>query len=155
VETMSRVPAAPEPVWDRATSPEGINHELGPWLRMTVPKNLRDGIPDDLVAPARLGRSWILAFGFLPVEFDDIHVAELEPGRRFQEESSMMLMSLWGHERVVERIGDGCDVTDRISFELRRPLRWLPGAYAFSGWIVAAVFRHRHRRLRDYFTKSK
>jgi len=153
VETKSVIPASPERVWDRATSPEGINHELGPWIRMTVPKGLQSGIPDDLAAPARLGRSWILAFGLIPVEFDDIYIAELEPGRRFHETSSMLMMSLWEHERVIERREEGCEVTDRITFEFRAPLQRVPGSYAVAGAMVAAVFRHRHRRLRSHFSR--
>ena len=150
VETTSIVAAFAEEVWSRATSPEGINHELGPWLKMTVPAGLRDGIPVDLAAPARLGRSWVLAFGFLPVEFDDINVIELEPGRRFKERSRMATMAVWGHERIIETAGAGTRVTDRVSFELRRPLRFLPGARTIVGAMVAAIFRHRHRRLQSF-----
>ena len=32
----SRLAASPEEVWSRAVSVQGINHELGPWVRMTV-----------------------------------------------------------------------------------------------------------------------
>jgi ligand-binding SRPBCC domain-containing protein len=151
VETTSRVPASTEEVWARVTSPEGINFELRPWMRMTIPRGLRDGIPDELEAPARLGRSWVLAFGFLPFEYDDIFVAELEAGRRFRERSTMLSMTLWGHERIVEQDAGGARVTDRITFELRRPLRYLPGMYALVGAFVAAMFRHRHRRLKVHY----
>jgi ligand-binding SRPBCC domain-containing protein len=151
VETTSRVGASQEEVWARVTSPEGINFELRPWMRMTIPRDLRGGIPDELEAPARLGRSWVLVFGFLPFEYDDIFVAELEPGRRFRERSTMISMSLWGHERTVEEEGDGgTRVTDRITFELRRPLRYLPGINGLVGAFVAATFRHRHRRLKTH-----
>ena len=152
VETVSHVPGTSEAVWDRATSPEGINYELKPWLRMTVPKELRAGIPDDIEAPAHLGRSWILLFGIVPVEYDDIHIADLEPGRRFHEDSTMMLMRKWEHERIVRATSGGCDVTDRVRFEFRWPFHRVPGAYSFAGWIVGATFRHRHRRLRLYFS---
>ena len=35
---VSEVPAPVEKVWQRVTSPEGINHELGPFLKMTMPR---------------------------------------------------------------------------------------------------------------------
>jgi ligand-binding SRPBCC domain-containing protein len=154
IETTSVVAATSEEAWSRATSPAGINFELRPWMRMTVPREFKAGLPDNLDIPARLGRSWVLVFGFLPVERDDIFVAELEPNHRFRERSTMLSMDLWGHERVVEREGAGTRVTDRIAFELRWPLRHLPFAYAVAGAIIAALFRHRHRRLQTYFVEG-
>jgi hypothetical protein len=118
---------------------------------MTIPRDFKSGIPDDLDIPARLGRSWVLVFGFLPLERDDIFVAELESNHRFRERSTMLSMNLWGHERLVEREGEDTRVTDRITFELRWPLRHLPFAYVATGAIIAALFRHRHRRLQTYF----
>jgi hypothetical protein len=95
-----------------------------------------------------LGRSWILLFGVVPVEYDDLRLVELEPGRRFLERSQMATLHLWQHERIVEPVGEGsCRVTDRLVFELRRPLAVLPGAQRLARAIVAALFRHRHRRL--------
>jgi ligand-binding SRPBCC domain-containing protein len=151
IETTCVVAATPDEVWARATSPAGINFELRPWMRMTTPREFKSGLPDNLDLPARLGRSWVLVFGFLPFERDDIFVAELEPNRRFRERSTMLSMNLWGHERLVDREGEGTRVTDRITFELRWPLRRLPFAYVAAGAIIAALFRHRHRRLQTYF----
>ena len=37
-EITTRLAAPAEQVWAAAVSEEGINHELGPWLRMTMPK---------------------------------------------------------------------------------------------------------------------
>lgn len=153
VETTSRVPASPTEVWARVTSPEGINFELGPWMKMTIPRDLRNGIPNSLEAPASLGRSWILVLGFIPFEFDDIFVAELEPGSRFRERSTMLSMRLWGHDRILDNVEGETRVTDRITFELRRPLHYLPAMYALVGVVVAAMFRHRHRRMRTLYAK--
>ena len=37
VELSTRVAAPPEVVWERVSTFAGVNHELGPWLRMTAP----------------------------------------------------------------------------------------------------------------------
>ena len=41
VVQASTLPAAAEAVWARAVTPEGINDELRPLLRMTMPSSLR------------------------------------------------------------------------------------------------------------------
>ena len=38
ITQTSELPAAPDAVWDRIASMDGINHELGPWMRMTSPR---------------------------------------------------------------------------------------------------------------------
>jgi ligand-binding SRPBCC domain-containing protein len=148
VEQVSSLAAPAEGVWARAVTEEGINHELRPWLRMTMPPGLRGRTIDDIEPGMRAGRSWILLFGLLPVDYDDLGIAELEPGRRFLERSTMLSMRFWEHERVVDSVGeDACTITDRLAFELRRPLARIPGSERLARAIVAALFRHRHRRL--------
>jgi len=89
VRVESRLDAAPEAVWERVTSPEGINFEIAPLLRMTVPGGL-EALDLDRVEPGRLGRSWILLFGVLPVDYDDLRLERIEPGRGFLERSTML-----------------------------------------------------------------
>lgn len=141
--------AAPaERVWVRATSIEGVNAELRPVLRMTVPRGMRGASIGDLEPGVPAGRSWLLLGGILPVDYDDLCLAEVDPPRRFLERSRMASMELWQHERTVEPRGErGCVLTDTLSFRLRRPLAAIPGAYALTARIVAALFAHRHRRL--------
>jgi hypothetical protein len=135
--------------------PEGINEELRPWLRMTIPARLRDASIDTVSVGEPLGRSWLLLFGFLPVDYDDLCLAEIEPGRRFLERSTMFSMRVWQHERPVDLAGDGASqVRDRLAFELRRPLALVPGASGLARGIVGALFRRRHRRLAAYFSRS-
>ena len=65
----------------------------------------------------------------LPVDYDDLCLAELEPGRRFLERSRTLTFAVWQHERVIEPEGEGaCRVTDRLGFELKRGVAWIPGA---------------------------
>ena len=149
---QSVVAAPADEVWARAISEEGINDELRPILRMTMPSELRGKTIDDVEVGVPLGRSWILLFGLIPVDYDDLCLAELGPGNRFCERSSMLSMRVWQHERSVEDAGEGsCRVTDRLGFELRRPLAWIPGSARLARAIVAALFRHRHRRLARAF----
>jgi hypothetical protein len=134
----------------------GINAELRPLLRMSMPAGLRGKTIDDVEVGAPLGRSWILLGGLVPVDFDDLRLVELEPGRRFLERSRTLSFSVWQHERVVEPLGEGrCLLTDRLGFELRPALAWMPGAARLARAIVAAIFRHRHRRLTTLPTRGR
>lgn len=141
----SDLEAAPGVVWRHAISPEGVNHELGPLLRMTFPAHV-----EDLTAGWRpgepLGRSWLRLGGALPVEFDDLAFVEVEPGRRFLERSRLLTQRLWEHERCVEPTAGGTRLTDRLAFVPR--VGWLGPLHAV---VFRAVFAWRHRRLRQRF----
>ena len=141
----------PDDAWARVISPDGINHELSPWLRMTLPREMRGRTIADVSSGEKLGRSWILLLGFLPVDYDDIFIEELGPGSRFLERSTMFSMKVWQHERAVAPETHGCVLTDRLFFELRAPLARVPGERRIATAIVSAIFKHRHRRLRAYF----
>lgn len=138
--------AAPDVVWRRVVNPEGIGDELRPWLTMALPAGTTDIDAVPLGEP--LGRAWLRLFGVVPFDFDDLVVTELEPGRRFLEESSMASMRRWVHERTVAPAPGGTTVTDRVTFTPRAPLVW---AGPLLRPVVAAVFAHRHRRLRRHF----
>ena len=154
VVQASTLPAAAEAVWARAVTPEGINDELRPLLRMTMPSSLRGKTISEVPLGERLGRSWLLLFGLVPVDYDDLMLAERGPGFRFLERSTMLSMSAWEHERTVKEMGEGCEVTDRLTFQLRRPLAAVPGSARLAGAIVARLFAHRHRRLASYWGRS-
>jgi ligand-binding SRPBCC domain-containing protein len=146
VERSSVVGAAPDVVWRRVVSPAGINAEMRPWMTMTMP---RDDLAVDTVRLGEpVGRAWLRLFGVVPFDFDDLVVTELEPGRRFLEESSMGSMRRWVHERTVEAAAHGTAVTDRVTFAPRAPLVVLG---PLLQRVVGAFFAHRHRRLRRHF----
>ena len=148
VEQSSVVDRPAPEVWERAISEEGINDELAPILRMTMPPGLRGKTVADVEVGVPLGRSWILLGRLLPVDYDDLCLAELEPGRRFLERSRTLTFAVWQHERTVEPLdGRSCRVTDRLGFELKRGVAWIPGLPRLARAIVAFLFRHRHRRL--------
>lgn len=114
-------------------------------LRMTFPPG-RSFPPADWTPGRTLFRSRLLFLGFLPVEYDDVGLAEFEPGKRFLERSQMMSQKVWEHERLVVADGSGCTITDRIAFEPR--IRWSAAVYESA---FRATFRLRHRNLRRMF----
>lgn len=150
VEVGSRLEAPAATVWDHVATFTGINDELAPYLRMTAPAHLSGLDATDARLGQRLCRSWLLVLGVLPVEFDDVVLVELEEGRRFLERSRMGSLRVWQHERVVEPDGAGsCVVIDRLRFEPR-----VGASLPLVRRIVAALFDHRHRRLRRRFGGS-
>lgn len=145
------VPAPADIVWKRVTTPEGINDELWPFLRMTVPEPVRGRSIDDVELGKKICRSWMLLFGFIPFEYDDIALAEREPGKRFLETSSMFSLKTWIHERVLTPVPDGCELFDRLSFQMRRPFAFIPGMGRLVCASLGRLFRHRHRRVVKHF----
>jgi hypothetical protein len=146
-EQKSTLPVSAAEVWRRVTTPEGINDELFPWLRMTIPIELRGKAIDQLPTGHYLGRSWILALGIFPVDFDDITLAEVGPNYSFKEMSRMLGIRMWVHERTIRDISGGSEVHDRLTFELRRPGAWIPGWRHATMGMLKLLFRRRHARL--------
>jgi hypothetical protein len=114
--------------------------------RGKIPAHVRGLEPADVVLGERLFRSWVLLFGVLPIDYDDLTLVAIEPGRGFQERSTMLSMRAWEHDRTLEGDGSGCVVRDRLGIEPR-----VPGMGPLLERVVRATFRHRHRRLRRRF----
>jgi ligand-binding SRPBCC domain-containing protein len=141
----SLVPADTDAVWRRVITPEGINDEMRPWMTMSFPQDSDVHSIDAVRVGEPLGRARLRLFGVLPFDHDDLVITELEPGRRFLEESTMASMRRWVHERtVVPGPGGTTTITDRVAFEPRALLRW---AGPVLRPVVAAFFAHRQRRL--------
>ena len=79
-EISSTVDGGAEAVWQRGSPPEGINDELMPIARMTMPRTFAGRTLADVTPGERLGRSWIFVLGFIPFDYDDIGIAEIGPG---------------------------------------------------------------------------
>jgi ligand-binding SRPBCC domain-containing protein len=59
----------------------------------------------------------------------------------------MLSARTWEHERTLERLANGgTRIRDHVAFEPR--IRLMASLHRT---IIAATFRHRHRRLRRYF----
>jgi hypothetical protein len=134
-------------VWDRVITPEGIRDEMHPYLRMTLPAGVERLDPESIELGKKVGRSWILLFGLLPFDYDDITLARLEPERGFLERSQMLSQRVWEHERTLESGPEGgCLITDRVSWQ---PRLGLPGRPLRP--VIAWFFSHRHKRLQRHF----
>lgn len=139
----SRLAAPAAEVWAEVSTFEGVNRELGPWLRMTAPPEAAGKSIAEAPIGERMFRSWLLVLGVLPMDYDDIVLERVLPGRGFDERSKMLSMSVWEHRRRIEPLGEGaCDVTDELAFEPRLAI-----VLPIARRIVAALFRHRHARL--------
>jgi ligand-binding SRPBCC domain-containing protein len=140
----SDLASPPDRVWRWITSVRGISQELAPVLKMTAPEGVTD-IADVKVQPGQpLFRSWVLLFGILPVDRSDLTLLSLEPGTGFVEQSPMLSMKVWRHERHLEESGEGTLLTDRLTFQPRL-------ATFVIRWFIRTVFNHRHRVLQQHF----
>jgi hypothetical protein len=146
----SRLDASREAVWLWITSLHGISAELRPLLRMSAPRGVRSLDNLAFMPGRRLFRSRVYLLGLLPIDRSDLTLLELDPGCGFLEQSPMLSMRLWRHERrILDCPGDPDAVllSDHLSFTPR----WLPG---LVGWFLQRVFRHRHAVLRSAFGTS-
>ena len=149
IERQSIVAAPAEEVWARVVTPEGINDELRPWMTMSMPRGAGAMTVDNIPIGTPVGRCWMRLFGVLPFDYDHLTIAELNRGRGFDEQSTMLSMRRWRHERDVAPDGDSkAIVRDRITFQLRAPLRPATPIVAAG---LRALFGHRHRRLQRHF----
>ena len=144
VEQVSHLSASAEQVWRNASTMEGVNAELGPWLRMGVPSAAR-GRSLAAVTPGREAFvSTLFLLGVVP--FDRHHLTlEAVHAFGFDEESWSWLQRRWRHERRITPTPSGCTVTDRLTVVPRLAPALLVRP------VVAAVFAWRHRRLRAQF----
>lgn len=144
---VSEIDCPVDLVWDRVTTQEGINDEMGPYLKMTMPRQFRGRSIADVTPGTRIGKSFLLLFGILPFGFDDITIAKIDPGRMFREESVMTGMRIWVHHRTLEPLGDRTVVTDEITLAPQAPMGLIPGWGKVMSRVLSAFFAHRHRRL--------
>ncbi|MEU6887945.1 hypothetical protein ABZ918_22535 [Streptomyces viridosporus] len=141
----------PQELWTNVTSMGGVNLELLPYMRMTLPRELRrDPSIRHVPLNSSLGKSWIFLGGLLPIDFDDIVIAEREEGRRFLERSTTSCTKVWQHERIVEPVPGGAQLTDRLSYLLRPHMRPVRAPFHRA---MGALFTHRHRKVRRHYSE--
>jgi len=143
----SELDAPADRVWESVGTMEGVNHELAPWLRMTSPPEASGLRIEDAPLGRPLFSSWVLLAGVLPIDRHHFKMAEIERGRGFVEDSVSWSQRRWEHRRHVETRGDAaCLLTDRLIFTPR-----VGAAGPMLEYVIGAIFRHRHRRLRARF----
>lgn len=144
VTVASRLNAPRQAVWRRVNTAAGINDEMRPVMRMTMPAGIER--LDQLAVGQPIGRSWILLGGVLPFDYDDLMLARLDDGTEFVERSHMASQRLWEHVRTLSEDEGGCLLTDRLTWE---PRLGLPGVALRPS--IRWFFEHRHSRLRRRF----
>ncbi|MBI3770267.1 MAG: hypothetical protein HY271_17480 [Deltaproteobacteria bacterium] len=82
-EVSSVIAAPADRVWQRVSTMAGVNAELRPIVRMTYPPEVDALRPEDVAPGVRVFRSWILLCGVLPVDYDDLTLLRVTPGRAF------------------------------------------------------------------------
>lgn len=142
----SEVSSSPQKVWEWITSIKGISAEMWPYFRMTAPKGFDSIVNFNIILGQPLFRSKVFLFGFIPIDYSDITLIEMEKGSGFVEKSPMGSMKLWRHERRIIPTAGGCKITDHLTFEPKM-------ASSLTGWFIRTVFRHRHRVLRRNLCK--
>lgn len=144
IDVSTALGATADEVWAHASTMEGVNHELGPWVRMTVPAAACGKRLVDVEVGREAFASVLLLFGVLP--FDRHHVTlERIHERGFDEESWSWLQRRWRHERRVEPTRGGCVVIDRLTVAPRLAPSFLVKP------VVEWIFAARHRKLRSSF----
>lgn len=115
-------------------------------LRMAYPSSIETLHADNVPLGTILFRSWLLLWGFIPLDRHSLCLTEIVPGEGFHEESSSWLERSWIHDRRITPMADGCRVTDRLRFKPR-----IPALRALLCRIVRSTFERRHRRLVEKF----
>ena len=132
-----------------ACSMKSVNWELAPLIRMTSPTDWQHRPICEWESGGQLFQSWVLLFGFLPVDRHSFGLKETPQGLGFHESSSSWMNREWNHERTILSDGHGCTVVDHVSFASRVPL-----VGACLRPVCQLIFRHRHRRLRKKYGRS-
>jgi ligand-binding SRPBCC domain-containing protein len=144
----SRIPRSVAELWRWSTSARGVQAEMAPLLKMTFPDGMQH-IPQDRPSLGKpLGNCRFLLFGVLPIDLSRLTFVEMEPGRRFVEQSPLLSMKLWRHERLIESCDEGARVVDTLEFTPRV-------AGPAVGWFVSRFFAHRHAMLRRQFRERR
>ena len=141
----TELPASVEDVWAWSTSIRGIKLEMWPVLKITFPKGMT-GIDKDTTLAKPLCRCQFLLLGLVPIDMSKLTFVEFDPGHRFVEQSPLLSMRSWRHERIVTPSAMGTLVTDNLEFSPRL------GA-PLVRFFVRKFFEHRHAVLARTFDR--
>jgi ligand-binding SRPBCC domain-containing protein len=139
----SQLNASTDAVWASISTMPGVNYELLPLVRMTYPRAAAEAALEAAPLGSCAFASYLLLLGVLPFDRHALTLIRVDRGQGFVEDSTSLLQRRWRHERrIAPRPEGGCVLTDEILFVPR-----VGFAAPLVRRIVAAVFRHRHRRL--------
>lgn len=134
------LPVDRDTVWAYASTPDGVNYELGPWVRMSFPAGFSDIGQAPLGTPT--GVCTVSLLGLVPFDRHTLMFADVGP-HGFVETSISLLNHYWYHERYVAEAEGGCELRDHVKVVPK-----LGFAAELVEAIAASVFLHRHKRLR-------
>lgn len=124
----------------------GVNAELSPLVRMTAPELFSVQSILEWPEKKRLFQSWILLFGFLPIDLHTFYFEVINSNEGFVERSTSWTNQYWRHTRKVVPDSSGCHVMDTVEYKSRLPL---------IDWVVKPMYRLvflcRHRNLRSRY----
>jgi len=106
VQMTSALMADRRTLLDHIGTLEGVNLELRPLLRMTLPRRFRGTTLYEVPTGEWLFRSWLLLGGVLPIDYDHLRLESVDPESGFIESSSMLSMRVWRHERRIQGLAD-------------------------------------------------
>lgn len=137
----TEVPVSTQEAWAWSTSLDGVRTEMRPLLKVVFPKNMTH-IGADTMLGKPLGRCQFLLCGLFPIDMSKLTFSEIVPGHRFVEQSALLSMRAWRHERVITPLesGRGARITDHLAFSPRF-------ATPVVRRLVTLFFRHRHKML--------
>ena len=143
LEFESTLRTSRQELWEWITNLDCLRKEMMPFLRMTTPSGITKLTDVQVVPEKPLFRSWILYFGFLPLDYSLLTLVSLTPGQGFVEQSPMISMRTWRHTREILSLPEDrnlCLLRDTLEFEPRFH-------HAFTVWFVRRFFLHRHAVL--------
>jgi hypothetical protein len=137
----SALRAAPESVWQHASSLQGINEELWP-VHMSGPRETV--LAPELVRSEPLFHSVVSLMRVFVLDLHEFKLVRVNAGKGFHEKSRSLLERRWEHIRTITPEPGGCVLSDELEFEPRL----LP---ALMTMLVRRVFERRHAFLRRKF----
>jgi ligand-binding SRPBCC domain-containing protein len=144
----SKIPTTPDELWNWSTSVEGIRTEMGPILKLYFRKGAIP-VPQDQDSLGKvLGKCTFLLFGILPIDQSRLTFVEVEPGQRYVEQSQLLSMKRWRHERIIAPGADGTRVIDKLEFTPRF-------AGGLAKWFISRLWEHRHAVLKRQFRERR
>ena len=121
-----------------------VNTELSPF-KMSAPPDWRHKPITQWPVQKRLFHSWILLFGFLPLDRHSFRLQRIRSDG-FDEASTSIINRAWRHQRTIDSTATGCCITDTLCYECRLPLLGI-----LLQPLYRLVFKRRHRYLRRHF----
>jgi ligand-binding SRPBCC domain-containing protein len=141
----SPIPRNKEFMWRHMINMDMVNYELWPLIKMTYPKEV--STLQTVETGKTIFTSVLLLFGFIPFDLHWLALESYTINCELQEDSESLLQRFWRHRRVLYENGnDEVVIEDQIHFLPR-----LPFVGCILIYIVEAIFKHRHQRLRQLY----